>query len=61
MKDCAALSIAKTDRCRSTRAGSDRGVAILMMGTSFCPDLHEPQDLGRKGDLPILLDSFRFP
>lgn len=42
------------------RPGGGHGVSITMMGTSFCPDLHEANDLGRKGELPIVLDSFRF-
>ncbi|MGZ5434385.1 MAG: hypothetical protein ACXW5U_30415 [Thermoanaerobaculia bacterium] len=37
-----------------------KGVTLLMMGTSFHPDLKEPDDLGTEGELPIVLDSFRF-
>lgn len=37
-----------------------KGVTLLMMGTSFHPDLHEPNDLGTKGELPAILGSFRF-
>lgn len=37
-----------------------RGVSLMMMGTSLCPDLEKPEDLGREGELPLLLDSFRF-
>lgn len=37
-----------------------RGVSLMMMGTSLSPDLKEPQDLGTKGRLPEVLDSFRF-
>lgn len=40
--------------------GKPHGVAMTMMGTSFHPDLHEANDLGRKGELPLVLDSFRF-
>jgi hypothetical protein len=37
-----------------------KGVSLMMMGTSLCPDLEKPEDLGREGELPILLESFRF-
>lgn len=37
-----------------------RGVSMMMMGTSLCPDLKEPQDLATKGQLPAVLSSFRF-
>lgn len=38
----------------------DQGVTLLMMGTSFHPELQQPDDLGRKGELPLVLESFRF-
>lgn len=37
-----------------------RGVSLVMMGTSFHPELQGPADLGTKGELPIALSSFRF-
>lgn len=37
-----------------------RGVSLMMMGTSLCPDLDAPDDLGHEGELPLLLDSFKF-
>lgn len=37
-----------------------KGVTLLLMGTSFSPDLHEAEDLGTKGELPGVLDSFKF-
>ena len=37
-----------------------KGVTLLMMGTSFHPELDEPDDLGRKGELPLVLESFDF-
>jgi hypothetical protein len=37
-----------------------KGVTLLMMGTSFHPELKAPEDLGRKGELPAVLASFRF-
>ncbi len=38
-----------------------KGVSLLLMGTSFHPDLRAPNDLGTKGELPAVLKSFRFP
>ena len=37
-----------------------RGVSLMMMGTSLCPDLDAPEDLGHEGELPLLVDSFKF-
>lgn len=37
-----------------------RGVAIIMMGTAACSDLSQPADLGVSGELPVILNSFRF-
>lgn len=37
-----------------------KGVTLLMMGTSFHPELKQAEDLGTKGELPAVLDSFRF-
>ena len=37
-----------------------KGVALLMMGTSHAPDLKSPDDLAKKGELPAILESFRF-
>ena len=37
-----------------------KGVSLLMMGTSLAPDLGSAEDLGHKGELPAVLDSFRF-
>jgi len=40
---------------------SDRkGATLLMMATSESADVHGPDDVGEKGELPILLNSFRF-
>src|SRR6185436_5884611 len=40
---------------------SDRkGVTLLMMATSESSDVHGPEEVGEKGELPILLKSFRF-
>ena len=37
-----------------------KGVALILMGTSYSPDLESPEDLGRQGELPLILESFRF-
>lgn len=37
-----------------------KGVTLLMMGTSFHPELKSAADLGTKGELPLVLESFRF-
>jgi hypothetical protein len=37
-----------------------KGVSMMMIGTSLNPELTEAADLGTKGELPILLQSFRF-
>jgi hypothetical protein len=37
-----------------------KGVALLMMGTSLSDEVKAPQDLGTKGDLPQILETFRF-
>lgn len=40
--------------------GSDKGVALFIVGTNVAPELKEEKDLGIKGELPIVLKSFRF-
>jgi hypothetical protein len=40
--------------------GSKTGVALLMYATSLTPDVHSIDDMGVKGELPMLLESFRF-
>jgi hypothetical protein len=37
-----------------------KGVTLLLMGTSAHPDLKGPEDLGVKGELPAVLETFRF-
>ncbi|HEX3067343.1 MAG TPA: hypothetical protein VHX14_02130 [Thermoanaerobaculia bacterium] len=41
-------------------ADGTKGVTLLLMGTSLCPDLSAPEDLGKKGELPGVLESFKF-
>ncbi|MEO8378845.1 MAG: hypothetical protein ABI779_04195 [Acidobacteriota bacterium] len=37
-----------------------KGVSFMMMGTSLNPALEKPEDLGQEGELPTLLNSFKF-
>ena len=37
-----------------------KGATLLMMATSESKDVHGPEDVGEKGELPIILNSFRF-
>jgi hypothetical protein len=39
--------------------GSD-GVTLLMLATSLAPELRSVDDVGVKGELPMMLESFRF-
>lgn len=40
--------------------GSKNGVTLLMLATSLAPELEKVDDVGVKGELPMLLESFRF-
>ena len=40
--------------------GSKNGVTLLMLATSLAPELKTVDDVGVKGELPMLLESFRF-
>lgn len=40
--------------------GSKNGVTLLMLATSLAPELKSVNDVGVKGELPMLLESFRF-
>jgi hypothetical protein len=40
--------------------GGNNGVTLLMLTTSLAPELKSINDVGEKGDLPMLLQSFRF-
>jgi len=40
--------------------GSKTGATLLMLATSLAPELHSIDDIGVKGELPMLLESFRF-
>jgi hypothetical protein len=40
--------------------GGKTGATLLMLTTSLAPELKSAQDVGQKGELPMLLESFRF-
>ncbi len=40
--------------------GAKNGVTLLMLATSLAPELKSVDDVGEKGELPIILNSFRF-
>jgi flagellar basal body-associated protein FliL len=42
------------------RAGEKTGLKFLILTTSLAPELKSASDVGEKGELPMLLESFRF-
>ena len=40
--------------------GGKDGVTLLMLATSLAPELKSVNDVGAKGELPMMLESFRF-
>jgi hypothetical protein len=40
--------------------GGKNGVTLLMLATSLAPELKSGNDVGVKGELPMMLESFRF-
>ena len=42
------------------RAGEKTGLKFLILTTSLAPELRSASDVGEKGELPMLLESFRF-
>ena len=41
--------------------GESKGVVLIMLGTDVGGELHSVADLGAKGQLPMILKSFKFP
>ena len=39
--------------------GARKGATLLMLASSASSDVHGVEDLGEKGELPIILNSFR--
>jgi len=40
--------------------GGKNGITLLMLATSLAPELKSVDDVGVKGELPMMLASFRF-
>jgi hypothetical protein len=40
--------------------GEKNGLILLMLATSLAPELSSISDVGAKGEMPLILDSFRF-
>jgi hypothetical protein len=41
-------------------AGNQSGATLIMLATSLAPELSGVDDVGTKGEMPVILDSFRF-
>ena len=41
-------------------AGQTTGATLIMLATSLAPELAGVEDVGDKGQMPVILDSFRF-
>ncbi len=41
-------------------AGSNNGATLVMLATSLAPELSGVEDVGEKGQMPVILNSFRF-
>jgi hypothetical protein len=42
------------------KEGDTAGATIVMLSTSLAPELSSAEDIGQKGEAPVILDSFRF-
>jgi len=42
------------------KEGDTAGATIVMLSTSLAPGLTSAEDIGQKGEAPVILDSFRF-
>ncbi|HVS80189.1 MAG TPA: hypothetical protein VHE60_00475, partial [Pyrinomonadaceae bacterium] len=40
--------------------GARKGATLVMIASSASQDVHGVEDVGEKGELPIILNSFRF-
>lgn len=41
-------------------SGDQTGATLIMLATSLSPELSGVEDVGEKGQMPVILDSFRF-
>jgi hypothetical protein len=44
----------------SGNAGQTTGATLIMLATSLAPELSGVDDVGNKGEMPVILESFRF-
>ena len=44
----------------SGTAGQTTGATLIMLATSLAPELTKVEEVGDKGQMPVILDSFRF-
>ena len=44
----------------SGNAGQTTGATLIMLATSLAPELTSVDEVGDKGDMPVILESFRF-
>ncbi len=40
--------------------GQETGATLIMLATSLAPEISGVEDVGEKGEMPVILDSFRF-
>jgi hypothetical protein len=40
--------------------GETTGATLVMLSTSLAPELSGVEDVGKKGEMPVILESFRF-
>jgi hypothetical protein len=41
-------------------SGDQTGATLIMLATSLAPELSGVEDVGQKGEMPVILESFRF-
>ncbi len=41
-------------------SGDQTGATLIMLATSLAPELSGVEDVGEKGEMPVILESFRF-
>jgi hypothetical protein len=41
-------------------SGDQTGATLIMLSTSLAPELSGVEDVGKRGEMPVILDSFRF-
>ncbi len=44
----------------SGTAGQTTGATLIMLATSLAPELTRVEEVGDKGQMPVILESFRF-